>query len=101
MKAQKNKPELSSQAFWDVDMDSIDYDKNARFVVEKVIDRGNLEDFKSLRQFYGDEKIKKEVINAKWLGDKDIYFCCAIFGLNPDDFKCYTKKQLNPRLWIY
>jgi hypothetical protein len=101
METPKNKPVLSSQAFWDVNMDLIDYDKHARFVVEKILDRGTLQDFKNLRQFYGDERIKNEVINAKWLGDKEIYFCCAIFGLNPDDFKCYIKKQLNPKLWIY
>jgi hypothetical protein len=101
MKAQQNKPDLSSQAFWDVDMGKIDYEKNARFVVEKVIDRGTLKDFKNLREFYGDERMKREVINARWLGDREINFCCVIFGLNPKDFKCYIKKQSNPKLWIY
>ena len=37
---EKNKPILSKQAFWDVDMDKIDYEKNAVHVVEKVIERG-------------------------------------------------------------
>ena len=34
-----NKPLLSKQAFWDVDMDKIDYEKNAAHVIEKVVDR--------------------------------------------------------------
>lgn len=101
MDQNQHKPDLSNQAFWDVDMNNIDYDKHARFVVEKVVERGNFKDFKELRQFYGDKKIKEEVVNAKWLGDKEIFFCCAIFGLKPQDFKCYIKKQSNPRLWIY
>jgi hypothetical protein len=96
-----NKPVLSKQAFWDVDMDKIDYEKNARHVIEKVIDRGSFEDFIQLRKFYGDKRIKKEVVNAKWLGDKEIYFCCTIFDLKPTDFKCFIKKQLNPQLWVY
>lgn len=37
-----NKPALSKQAFWDVDMNSIDYDKHARYVIEKVIDHISL-----------------------------------------------------------
>lgn len=97
----KARPELSKQAFWDVDMDNIDYQKNARFVMEKVIDRGSLEDFVAIRKFYGDEKIKKEIVNARWIGDKEIYFCCAVFNLEPKDFRCYIQKQLNPELWVY
>jgi hypothetical protein len=40
-----DKPVLSKQAFWDVDMATIDYEKNARYVVEKVIERGKEADF--------------------------------------------------------
>jgi hypothetical protein len=96
-----DKPLLSKQAFWDVNMDTIDYKKHARYVMEKVIDRGSFEDFIALRKYYGDEKIKKEIVNVNWIGDKEIYFCCAIFDLELKDFKCYTKKQLNPELWVY
>jgi len=96
-----DKPILSKQAFWDVDMDKIDYTKNARYVIERVLDRGSFDDFINLRRFYGDNKIKKEIVNASWIGEKEIYFCCAIFNLEPTDFKCYIKKQLNPKLWVY
>lgn len=96
-----DKPKLSAQAFWDVNMDTIDYKKNARFVIEKVITRGKLEDFLSLRIFYGDEKIKQEIIKSRWLSNIDISFCCAVFDLKPQEFKCYITKQLNPELWIY
>jgi hypothetical protein len=37
-----DKPVLSRQAFWDVDMEKIDYKKNAAHVVEKVIERKQL-----------------------------------------------------------
>ncbi|MFD1255608.1 DUF6922 domain-containing protein [Mucilaginibacter terrae] len=96
-----DKPTLSKQAFWDVDMNNIDYNKHARYVIEKVIDRGSFDDFLALKNFYGNEKIRKEIVNASWIGDKEIYFCCAIFDLEPRDFKCYIKKQLNPELWVY
>ncbi|MBS1530865.1 MAG: hypothetical protein JSU01_11190 [Bacteroidetes bacterium] len=96
-----DKPILSKQAFWDVDMDKIDYEKRARFVIQKVIDRGSLEDFIALRNFYGDEKIRTEIVNVSWLGDKEIYFCCAVFNLKLTDFKCYLKRQSSPQLWVY
>ena len=42
------KPVLSKQAFWDVDMGTIDFEKNAAHVVEKVIERGKSKDFDNL-----------------------------------------------------
>ena len=51
-----DKPVLSKQAFWDVDMDKIDYKKNAVHVVEKVIERGKADDFDNILKFYGFKK---------------------------------------------
>ena len=96
-----DKPILSKQAFWDIDMDKIDYEKNAGHIIEKVVDRGTFDDFINLKKFYGDDKFKKEIVNASWIGDKEISFCCTVFDLEPKDFKCYLKKQLNPQLWVY
>ncbi|WP_168207713.1 hypothetical protein [Spirosoma sp. KCTC 42546] len=33
-------PNLSPTAFWDIDMQSLDYETNARFVIEKVMNYG-------------------------------------------------------------
>lgn len=101
MTEKRNKPVLSKQAFWDVDMDSIDYEKNARYVVEKVIERGKADDFNSLLKFYGAEKLKELALQATWLSDISINFCCTLFKVKPTDFKCYTKKQLNQAHWNY
>lgn len=96
-----SKPILSKQAFWDVDMDKIDYQKNARFVVEKVIERGKHDDFIALLKFYGFERVKTLALNALWLSDISINFCCTLFKVKPTDFKCYEKKLLNRRHWNF
>ncbi len=101
MKAQQNKPDLSSQAFWDVDMNKIDYEKNARFVVEKVIDRGTHQDFKTILKFYGKNQVRELALKANWLSNISINFCCKLFDLQPQDFKCYEKKQLNREHWNF
>ena len=88
-----NKPILSKQAFWDVDMNSIDYEKNALFVMESVINSGSLEDFRSITRFYGDKKISKTIINTKELGLKEVNFCCHVFKLKLQDFIYPIKKH--------
>ena len=96
-----DKPILSKQAFWDVDMDSIDYHKNAAHVVEKVIERGKAEDFNNLLKFYGFDKVKELALQALSLSDISINFCCVLFKVKPTDFKCYEKKQLNLQHWNF
>ncbi len=96
-----DKPILSKQAFWDVDMDKIDYKKNARYIVEKVIERGKAEDFDNLLKFYGFVKVRDFALQALWLSDISINFCCVLFKVKPTDFKCYEKKQLNRQHWDF
>ncbi|HEK20544.1 MULTISPECIES: DUF6922 domain-containing protein [unclassified Mucilaginibacter] len=96
-----NTPLLSKQAFWDVDMSTIDYEKNAVHVVEKVIERGKAEDFDSLLKFYGFKRVGELAKQAHWLSDISINFCCTLFKIKPTDFKCYEKKQLNQQHWNF
>ncbi|MGN6396124.1 MAG: DUF6922 domain-containing protein [Mucilaginibacter sp.] len=96
-----NKPILSKRAFWDVNMDTIDYEKHAGYVVEKVIERGKDDDFKNLLKFYGYQRVKELALQANWLSDISINFCCALFKVKPTDFKCYEKKQSNRQHWNF
>ena len=94
-------PELPKRIFWDVDFDKINYQKNSRFVIERVFERGNVAEVRKIRKFYGDKKIKKEITQVKWLSEETIFLCCAIFSLEPKDFLCFTQRQLNQQLSTY
>jgi hypothetical protein len=84
-----DKPILSKQAFWDVDMDNIDY-KNAMLnVLERILLRGSEDDFREIRRFYGDKKIREKIIYIKCFGPKEVNFCCLIFNLKTTDFVHY------------
>ncbi len=96
-----DKPILTKQAFWDVDMNNIDYEKHARYVVEKVIEKGTENDFLNTVRFYGFDKVKNLALQALWLSDISINFCCTLFKVKPTDFKCYEKKQLNLQHWNF
>lgn|GEM_PF-799832 len=86
-----DKPVLSKQAFKNVDMDEIDYENGMLNVLERVMYKGSEDDFRELRRFYGDERIRKEIINTKCFGPKEVNFCCFIFNLKRDDFKYYKE----------
>ena len=96
-----NNPTLSPTAFWDVDMQSLDYEKNARFIIEKVMNYGLWADIQEVMRFYGHDRVKQEVMQTAYLKKKSLSFCCAIFDLTPDQFRCYTQQQLHPTPWNY
>lgn len=47
------KPVLNKRMFWDVDFEQIDFNNRHRFVIERVFERGDVEDIRELRRFYG------------------------------------------------
>jgi hypothetical protein len=44
------KPQFHRRIFWDVDFDNIDYEKYANFVIERVFERGNIEDIRQCKR---------------------------------------------------
>ncbi|MBN8703943.1 MAG: hypothetical protein J0M08_12825 [Bacteroidetes bacterium] len=87
-----HKPKVSNRAFWDVNYNSIDYNKHADYVIKKVFDLGTLDDIMEVLVCYGEEKVKDVIINADRLDSGAIEMAYIIFDVKPLDLKCYTKK---------
>lgn len=97
----KAKPVFHKRIFWDVDFDRLDYDGKADFIIERVFERGDVEDIRQCRRYYGDEKLRYALTNAKWLSLATIYLAVALFNNELTDYKCYNIAQSNPRHWMY
>ncbi len=93
--------ELSNTLFWDVDIATIQYDKHAPFVIERVLSMGTLDDFKIIKAYYGKPKLKRIVKTLRYMDDRVLHFCSAYFNIPISDFRCYTTKQLNQTHWNY
>lgn len=61
----KKQPVFDKRIFWDVRFENIDYDKKAIFVIERVFERGDVEDIRQCRRYYGDDKVSEVLLNAK------------------------------------
>lgn len=88
-----NRPSLNASLFWDSDTDIIDWQAHADSVIVRVLERGQLEDFREIRKFYGDEKIKKSALKARYLSDRTLSFVSFFFELPKTGFECYKNKQ--------
>ncbi len=93
--------DISKIAFWDIDFEQLDEQKNSTFIIQRIIEYGLFEEIISVIRFYGKKRVANEIVSANWLSNKTIAFCCVLFHLKPENFKCYIKKQSNPELWNY
>lgn len=98
---QKPKPVFAKRIFWDVNFDNLDYDNKASFIIERVFERGDVPDIRACRRYYGDEKIREVLTNAKWLSLQTIYLACAVLDNELTDYRCYNTAQSNPEHWQY
>lgn len=100
--AKKNgKPVFAKRIFWDVDLDHLDIDMQAAFVIQRVFERGDVDDIRQCRRYYGDEKIKEVLLASKYLPDHRLHLASAVIDVPIQLFRCYTLKQSNPGLSPY
>jgi len=45
----------------------LDYDNKFRFIIERVFERGDVEDIRPCRNYYGDEKVTEVLLEAKYV----------------------------------
>ena len=98
---EKAKPIFEKRIFWDVNFEALDYDAKANFIIERVFDRGDVQDIRNCRRYYGDEKVTNVLLNVKFLRESRIHLASAIINKPLTDFKCYILRQLNPTLLPY
>lgn len=96
-----DKPILDKRIFWDVEFEKLDYQKHERFIIERVFERGDVEDIRQTSRFYGDEKVKNILVNAKFLPLASMYLACALFENKIEDYRCYTEVQLKKQPFFY
>ncbi|PIQ29857.1 MAG: hypothetical protein COW63_10950 [Bacteroidetes bacterium CG18_big_fil_WC_8_21_14_2_50_41_14] len=99
--SQKNKPVFDKRIFWDVNFDKLDYDGKASFVIERVFERGDVDDIRQCRRYYGDELVTETLLKAKFLPEHRIHLASAVIDKPIESFRCYTLRQLNPGLFPY
>ena len=95
------KPYDNKRIFWDVNAENLDFDKKASFIIERVFERGDVEDIRMCRRFYGDERIADVLLNSKYLPLRKVYLASAILDKPLTAFKCYILRQSNPELYPY
>lgn len=88
---------LSQNLFWDINFKNLDYQKDADFIIERVLNFGDEDDYKKIKKIYGLKKIRAIAKKINYINKKNINFWSIIFNISPGLFQCtqkfLTKKQ--------
>lgn len=92
---------LPKHLFWDIDLNSLNFQENARFIIHLVITRGEVKDWRVIKSFYGIVFIKQEILLMRDLDPKTLNFFSIYFGIDKQKFRCFTIKQSTHQHYNY
>ena len=91
----------STNLFWDADVQTLNYDVHKRYVIERVLNRGTLEDVRTAFGYYGKDVIAEVATSLRALEPKALSFASCLLSIPQEQFRCYREKQSSKAPWIY
>jgi hypothetical protein len=72
---EKTRPHIINSALlWEYDLDTFNYEKSYKIVIERVLERGNLEEWREMVQLYKREQILETIEWSAQLDQRDKEF---------------------------
>ena len=84
---------LSQRLFWDVDSKTIDDRVHCRYVIQRVLERGSIEDIKATIAHYTMPVMIAEAQQIRSLDPVTLAFAACLGNVKEDTFRCYSSKR--------
>ena len=91
--------QFTDNLFWDTDVSKLDLNEYPDYVIQRVLEYGEMKDWRLLNRFYGLPKIVEVCKGLRTLDPVCLSFICAISHTPKEDYRCYRTKQSDPTLW--
>jgi hypothetical protein len=91
--------QFSKHLFWDVDRTTVDVQEHKSWLIARVLEYGEMKDWKTLLAVYSLSEIVKSAQNVRSLDSKTVSFLCVVGQVAKESFRCYMLRQLKPTLW--
>ena len=83
---------FSEHLFWDIRTGAIDMEKNAPYVIQRVLEYGRLSDWKLLLSYYGMHRIADISCHLRTLEPRALSFISTVSGVPKNQFRCFIMK---------
>ncbi|HEY5407947.1 MAG TPA: hypothetical protein VIJ92_12710 [Ginsengibacter sp.] len=72
---------FEKKLFWDVNPDKLDWEKNSRFIIERVMVRGGMKDVKIIMKLYKRQQVIDAIKKSRDLDRITHNFCSNYFNI--------------------
>ncbi|MCH3982398.1 MAG: hypothetical protein LKE41_10975 [Prevotella sp.] len=86
---------LSRYLFWDIDMSQADMDKAPSQIIQRVLEYGEMKDWRLILDYYGLDKIVDVCKHLRTLDPVCLSYICCISNTKKEDYRCYRIRQSN------
>ena len=99
MKEEADITQFTENLFWDTDVSKLDLNEYPAYVIQRVLEYGEMQDWRLINLYYGLPKIVEVCKGLRTLDPVCLSFICAISHTRKEDYRCYRIKQSTPTLW--
>lgn len=72
---------LRKALLWDVPVESLDLKKNRKLIIERVFSRGNIDEFKQVKNYYSEDEIREILGKVKNPDKKTAKFISKLYHI--------------------
>lgn len=90
---------FSKNLFWDADVTTMSMDESSRYIIQRVLEHGKMDDWRLINHYYGLDKIVEECKQMRTLDPVCLAFITTISHTKEEDYRCYHFRQSFPTLW--
>jgi len=84
--------QLTKAAFWNYDLNSFDYIRDKKIIIERILDAGLENDEIIMWKLYSYDDIKDIAVNMEYLDEDMVTYMAFVLKIKEEDFRCYGKK---------
>lgn len=84
-------PEFLREYFWDVKFEELEVEKNPRFILKRIIDRGDTKALNWALSIFRLNDIRDIILTSRDLSRKTASFWTLILNLDPNKVPCLIK----------
>ena len=93
--------DFSKNLFWDMSNDTLKPGENKQWLFRRVVEYGTLSDWRIIFKYYGINAIVKELKQVRSLEPRALNFISRLSNTPLKEFKCYKRRLLSRKHWIY
>ena len=85
--------------FWDADPLMLSMDSSPAYIIQRVMEYGQMNDWRLINRYYGLDRIVEECKKLRTLDPVCLSFITTISHTKEEDYRCYHFRQSCPTPW--